>query len=219
MGKESSQSTFLASFLSFVPLCAAQNPHHIWPPSQLHKMHSLRRTQSQPHSDSAVERYAQLLDYVSKEGALYLDSSPGSDLNLKNSGLHTKLRRILNEDYRPDIRLLESLRRQIDYRMLHVIRLATTYKNLLGVDFPDCLEMSLQGMRLGDGSKLILEYPLFDPDLIQGPEYNKGRFYLAACIDSAGWSRQGIIQRLDGLMRYKGESTLQSVIFQQLTSS
>jgi hypothetical protein len=179
-------------------------------------MPSLRRTESQPHSDSAIERYTQLLDYVRKEGALYLDSSPGSDLNLKHSPLHTKLRQILNDDYRPDIQLLEFLRRQIDYRMLHVICLATTYKNLLGVDFPDCHEISLHRMRYGDGSRLILNYQLFDPDLVQGPEYTKGRTYLAACVDAALWSREETIQRLEGLVRYKGERGLQSPFFNDL---
>jgi hypothetical protein len=72
--------------------------------------------------------------------------------------------------------------------MIHVVRLATDYKNALGIDFPDCDDVSPDALGRTEAIfRLVWEYPLFDSMLIRGPEYSKGREYIYSCMHPPGW--------------------------------
>lgn len=167
-------------------------------------MRSRRTAGPKPYTESHFDKYSGLLEYVKKEGAVYLASHPGQHNLRNNRDLHIEIQNILR-GYLLPVRKLEQLREQIDYRMIHVVRLATDYKNALGIDFPDCDEISPDALRRTEAIfRLVWEYPLFDSTLIRGPEYSKGRQYIVACIHQAGWTLEEAAEKLADLVRYKG---------------
>lgn len=167
-------------------------------------MTSLRSSGPTPFNEDPQDQYEELHHYVKREGRRYLSSHPGDDHRAANSTLHTNLRSIIG-GWRPWKSLLAQIRREIDYRMIHVMDVATQYKNILGVDYPDCHRISTDAIPRSRVWRQVVDYPLFDEGYIQGKEYTKGVQYIAACMESAGWDEGECKTRLESLVRYKGK--------------
>ncbi|OBT74065.1 hypothetical protein VF21_07811 [Pseudogymnoascus sp. 05NY08] len=151
----------------------------------------------------------QLITIVKSEGEDYLGSYPGNDSKANNIVLHNDLRRLINGTETPSASYLGYLRDQIDYRVNHVMRTATGYKEVWGLNIPKCEVVDVEKAP-GIGSpdwvkmlKLVESYPLFDDPHRQGAEYEKGEWYLASCIYREKWDRAQAEEKLNSLVRFR----------------
>ncbi|KFY82083.1 hypothetical protein V500_10833 [Pseudogymnoascus sp. VKM F-4518 (FW-2643)] len=152
----------------------------------------------------------ELMTTVKSDGEAYLGSFPGIDSSAKNMVLHNELRSLIQGTEIPSVVQLGFLRDQIDYRLNHIMRTATTYKKVWGLDLPNCEEVDV-GKGPGIGSPrwrellgLVQSYPLFDaPQEDQGYEYGKGEWYLASCIFHQKWNMTQAEEKLNSLVRFR----------------
>jgi hypothetical protein len=154
----------------------------------------------------------QLITIVKSEREDYFNSYPGNDTKAKNVVLHNDLRRLINGTEIPSASYLGYLRDQIDYRVNHVMRTATGYKEVWGLNIPKCEVVGVKkapgigSSRWREMLELVASYPLFDGPHGQGAEYEKGEWYLASCIYHEKWTRAQAEEKLNSLVRFRGKS-------------
>lgn len=161
--------------------------------------------------------YDQLLHMIKRDGMAYLNSHPGDDSIAKNISLHNGMLLIIEGNQRPHIKELGYLLKQINYRMNQIMGAATAYKNFLGVEYPDCHEVSVHNHPATGTSKwiaayeLVEQYPLFDSPST-GHDYSKGDLYMVACILAAGWTKDEARSKIEGLVKLTGKALFQTYI-------
>ncbi|RFU34779.1 hypothetical protein B7463_g1573, partial [Scytalidium lignicola] len=155
-----------------------------------------------------VLSYDQLLSTVKREVKYYMNSYPGPDNTAKNVPLHGAIHGILKLNERPEMLKLADWHMQIEYRMNQIMVAATLYKEYLEIQMPDCQRWDSTRYPLWGEQpwiqvyELVRTYPLFDRPPT-GHMFMKGYEYIAACIVTAGWSRQQAVAKLDSLVKYR----------------
>ncbi|KFY19359.1 hypothetical protein V493_07995 [Pseudogymnoascus sp. VKM F-4281 (FW-2241)] len=155
----------------------------------------------------ATPGYDELVAAVKNEVEVYRNKLPGSDNEITNRKLHTKLHDFMRGTVSPSFLELELLRREIDYR-LDIIKTATEYKNLWDLSVENCEDTKV--MAYTDFSNygwqlvtLVGSYELFDHRNFQDDKYVKGEWYLASIMISQGWDRAQAVEKLKKLVHYR----------------
>ncbi|OBT60536.1 hypothetical protein VE03_10055 [Pseudogymnoascus sp. 23342-1-I1] len=153
--------------------------------------------------------HTELMTTVTNEAKEYFGRFPGSDNKAKNAVLHNDLRRLINRTEIPTVAKLAHLRDQIDYRVNHIMRTATMYKDFWNLQIKNCEDADAETgpgvstSRWLEMLNLVESYPLFDEPHKQGHVYEKGEWYIASCICYQNWNNVQAVEKLDSLVRFR----------------
>ncbi|KFY30099.1 hypothetical protein V494_08271 [Pseudogymnoascus sp. VKM F-4513 (FW-928)] len=175
------------------------------------------RLQEEQQSDYGYEdkiyhnslSYHQLKTAAEREARIYMSSYPMNDSAAKNIPLHNSITSLFGQNPRPSyFSTFEGMIEGIDHRMNQIMGAATRYKDFWALDMPDCHQVDVDAVYFRgsgiDSFSLVVGYGLFDgPSERQNHSYIKGCYYIALCIDRAGWDLPEATAKLDALILYK----------------